>query len=130
MSSVPAKLFKNKTPTESAEIASAKLKAAKKSAAKKVEEAESAAVEAAEGSKGQAVTQLATAVVADGGMEAIFVQSKTAAKYETWAAAGVTVVAGGAALALDGYGSSVALGFCQAAASRVTRKLVRMGMSA
>ncbi|MGH1344666.1 MAG: hypothetical protein ACRBN8_24115 [Nannocystales bacterium] len=130
MSTVPAKLFKNKTPTEASDIATARVKAAKKSSAKKIDEAEAAVEAAKQGSKGQSFAQLGTAVAIDGGMEALFVQSKTAAKYETAGSAIVAVVSGGAALAFDGYGSSIALGVCQATASRTARKLIRMGMSA
>ena len=128
--SVPAKLFKNKTPTEASDIATAKVKAAKKSAAKKVDEAEAAVEAATQGSKGQSLAQLGTAVAIDGGMEAIFVQSKTAAKYETAVSGATAVISGGIALVLDGYGSSIALGVCQATASRTARKLIRMGMDA
>lgn len=127
---VPAKVFRNKTPSESADIANAKIKAAKKSAAKKADAAEAAAEAASGEAKLQGAAQAGITLAADAGMEAIFTYSKAAANYEGWAAGAVTVGAGLGAVATDGYLSSGLMGLATAAGGRLARKGVRMAMGA
>ena len=124
-----ARQHKNKTPTESAEITQAQVAKVKKSAAKKVEAAEAEATEATAAARGQGFAQAGLNIAADTGMEVLFTMSKTAAKYEGWAAGAVTVGAGLGAAFTEGYSSSVFLGIATASGGRLARMGVRAALS-
>lgn len=126
---LPAKAFKNKTPSESAEIANAKLKSLQKRSAAKIEEATAEAEQKAGSAKAQGFAQAGVHLGADATMEAVFEYSATAAKYELWATVPTAIATGLGAAFLDGYASSALLGVATAAGGRVTRKLTRMAVS-
>lgn len=127
---VPAKVFRNKTPAEAAEIATAKVKAAKKSAEKRNNAALAEAEAKAGDAKMQGLTQASVGLTADAGMEALFEYSKTAAKYEVPVAVGTLALSGLGAAATDGYASSALFGVAQASAGRLARLGIRKAMSA
>lgn len=119
-----ARAFRNKTPTEAAEIAADRLAKQKKSAAKKVDEAEAVAEQAIASSRWHAATTAGTGIGADLSLETLFAMSETAANYEIWIA-GVTAALGGGMAFLEGYGGSVGLGIAGAGVSRLGRLGIR-----